>query len=93
MGEEYLLCINNQASEGANQIRVLKLTSGKYKSTNNLVKDQKVKINQILTTVDPLKFVLATDKGLIQITVDRQDKKNVFGKSSYSIRVARFISD
>ncbi len=45
MGEEYVLCINNDVSDLGSQIKVLKLTSGKFKPTNSILKDTKVVIN------------------------------------------------
>lgn len=72
---------------------MLKLTSGKFKSTNAILKDTKVLINKILPTIDKCKFVLATDKGLLIITIEKFAKKNLFSKTKYGLRAIRFLAD
>lgn len=64
MADKYILCVNNSAQDENSRIRVLKLSSGKFKPTNALLPGKKVKITMILPTEEPWKFYLSSDQGL-----------------------------
>jgi len=67
--EDKLLCVANNFIEANQQIFIVKVSKNKIYATNQLMKDEKANIVQIIKTRDPMRYIIAADKGLFVITL------------------------
>ena len=75
-------------------MQVVKLSKSKCYSTAPLFKKGKTSVSQILPTRDPNRYMLASDRGLLVVTLVETENSGLFGKSTaYSLRCAKYFTN
>ena len=75
-------------------MQVVKLSKSKCYSTSPLFKKGKTVVYQILPTRDPNRYMLASDRGLLVVTLVETESSGLFGKSTaYSLRCAKYFTN
>ena len=73
-------------------MQVVKLSKSKCYSTSLLFKKGKAAVTQIVPTRDPNRYMLASDRGLLVVTLVELVTSGMFRKSTaYSLRCAKYF--
>ncbi len=75
-------------------MQVVNLSKNKCYSTAPLFKKGIVAVSQIVVTRDPNRYMLASNRGLLVITLVETESSGLFGKSAaYSLRCAKYFTN